>query len=193
MTDLRPLATAYATLLTALADRGEATTAQLGGGRPTTTTLFKMLALGYVTSRRDLFAYRRPNWYQITDLGRSVLEVGAVPYGGRGARITNKAFNTGTPPLKAPTPKGPCVHRYEVGPPPRQHHRCVTCGAEKDVWLGLGADVAVVGGGPVQATERYAGKMPTRARQGHVQAPDHDELTLGTLQPQRTLSRVVGR
>lgn len=153
MTDTRPLYEPYRIILSRIDGLGPSPREYLGvGGINTRHVLNQMSALGYIVSLRLPSTVRRV--YDLTELGRSVLESGVVEGKGRGHQV-HRAFNTVLPPRATPSPRGDCIHWWLIETTPSQPATCKRCGARKVFRPRFDAEVVLVGGARAQEA-RYA-------------------------------------
>lgn len=120
------------------------------------TPLGNMLQGGYLEATRiqEIRGGRSVgvNSYKVTEKGLSALESGRVANAEQSAN--SLAWNRHLFGRKAKVAGG-CVHAYDVGPPPLQHHKCRNCGREFDQPFTFSGDMAHVGGGKVTKSERF--------------------------------------
>lgn len=152
----RPCYPPYLAVLTALAERDGLTGHELKAAAPN-VNLGTMLQYAWILSERVPSRTKRPLYrYHLTDVGRQIAETGLV-------EVPDRTYNrrwtaTEERPARFPSAEsGPCVHYWRVESTIGQPGVCQRCGATK-LFAPLSAlrELATVGGGRVERSERYA-------------------------------------
>jgi hypothetical protein len=161
VTPTRPLSASFAAVLAQLAERGPLHSYAL---RPVAVnpaaTLSYLVEAGFVKSERVTVPPLNRYLFHITDLGRSVLASGVVERKPTRPPLTPFAvagFTATAPPRRNPVARVGCVHLWSIGNDLAQTGKCQKCETTKEFRPRFSAGLAMVGGGRVRKSERFAG------------------------------------